>query len=552
MFKTLFLVQIRAILYSMFAKKNAKKKLTALGAGKKGLTAVFTVYVVGCMFMFFGFTFMQLCKPLANAGQSAVYFVFVGLMMFMLMFIGSVFITQKQLYEATDNELLLSMPIPPLYIVLSRMAAVLAVNLIYGIFVAVPALIVYFIVTGFSAVTLLFGLLSSLLLALLSLALSALCGWLLALLISGTRFKNLFMTAFMLAYFFGFMALYMNLQRFMAKMVENGASVADALRRFFPPLFYYGKTIAESDALSFLLLLLMTLVPAVLVSLIVARSFLKIASRGKGSSVSYKYTEKRLSASSVRAAMFKKELRRFLSSPNYFFNAGLGSVFLLLLAGWLAFKGQNFLPADIMASIQNVPAEYIPLLIPPMLALALAFCATTNNSACASLSLEGKAFPSLKSMPLSYADVIIPKIAVNVAWGAVPIVLVAAVCLFRLRFPPLTCLSLLLLGLTAQTFTACWGMFCNLLFPKFDWISEVTVIKQSAASLFGVLGSMGFIGAFAALYFLVFYFVESDNILAAATKTIVPSAAAFFIVATAVTVVLLSTVMKKKYERLSA
>ncbi len=552
MFKTLFLVQMRAILYSMFAKMNAKKKLTALGAGKKGLTVIFTVYVVGCLFFFFGMMFMQLCTQLVAAGQATVYFIFVGLTMFILMFIGSVFITQKQLYEATDNELLLSMPIPPLYIVLSRMAAVLAVNLIYGGFVAIPALVVYFTAAGFNLVTLLIGLFGSLLLSLLSLALSALCGWLLALLLSGTRFKNLFMSIFMMAYFFGFMGVYMNLQKFMSKLIENGATIADALRKAFPPLYHFGKAVAENDALSLLLLVVMTLVPAALVALLVARSFLKIASRGKGSSVSYKYTARRLRASSARAAMFKKELRRFLSSPNYFFNAGLGSVFLVLFAGWIAVKGAAFLPASITVNLQNIPLNLVDALQPLMIAAAMMFCVTTNASACSSLSLEGKAFASLKAMPLSYTDVIGPKIAVNFVWGAVPVLAVAAVCLFRLDFSPLTCFLLFALGIITQLFTACWGMFCNLLFPKLDWLNEVLVIKQSAASLFGILGSMGFMAAFVGVYIAFLYLVARDNPIPAAMNTAMPIGIVFFALMTAVTVVLLFTVMKNKYERLSA
>ena len=59
-------------------------------------------------------------------------------MAFALMFIGSVFTAKSQLFEAKDNELLLSMPVPPGMILLSRMAALLAMNFVLELVVALP------------------------------------------------------------------------------------------------------------------------------------------------------------------------------------------------------------------------------------------------------------------------------------------------------------------------------------------------------------------------------------------------------------------------------
>ena len=41
-------------------------------------------------------------------------------------------------------------------------------------------------------------------------------------------------------------------------------------------------------------------------------------------------------------------------------------------------------------------------------------------------------------------------------------------------------------------FTAVWGLVANLHFPNFTWTSEVTVVKQSAATMLTVFAGMIF------------------------------------------------------------
>ncbi|HZJ75277.1 MAG TPA: hypothetical protein VFD25_01685, partial [Clostridia bacterium] len=132
MFKSLLLTQLRAVFYTMFAAKSTAKKKTPKSIGKKILIGIFAVYVIACMFFFFGIITAEICKPLIEAGLNTEYFVLIGLMTFLLMFIGTVFLTEKQLYEANDNELLLSMPVPPSHIILSRMISILLINIMYG------------------------------------------------------------------------------------------------------------------------------------------------------------------------------------------------------------------------------------------------------------------------------------------------------------------------------------------------------------------------------------------------------------------------------------
>ncbi|HZK21151.1 MAG TPA: hypothetical protein VFC76_02620, partial [Oscillospiraceae bacterium] len=474
MFKSLLLTQLQAVFYTMFAAKSTGKKKTLKGTTKKVLIGLLAVYVIASMFFFFGFITSQLSSPLIGAGLITEYFVLIGLMAFLLMFIGSVFLTEKQLYEARDNELLISMPIPSSHIILSRMISILLINIMYGSMTLIPAGFMYFYETkSFSVITLFFMIIGGLLLSVLSLMLSAVGGFLIASIISNLKRKKLFSTVFMLAFFFAVMGFYMNLQKVMSTLVLKGAALSDALRKVFPPLFFYGKSIAEKDVLSLAILFVITVAPTALIIIKMSTSFIKIATKKKGSANKYRYKEKQLAVGSPRKALLIKEAKKFFSTPTYLMNAGLGSIVILIFAVAIVIKGPSIITSISQLVTNGAVAElpfHINSFLPVMVGGVLAFCTSTNITTSSSLSLEGKSFPLLKSMPLKFVDIVLPKILFNLVWGFIPVLIASAVSLIRLRISFISVTLILLTGLVCQAFTAVWGMLCNVFFNKFDWV----------------------------------------------------------------------------------
>ena len=81
-----------------------------------------------------------------NSGMDWLFFAIMGLMALAMGVFGSVFNTYAGLYQGKDNDMLLSMPIPPAYILLSRMVGVYAMAMLYSGMVYLPAAIVYWFV----------------------------------------------------------------------------------------------------------------------------------------------------------------------------------------------------------------------------------------------------------------------------------------------------------------------------------------------------------------------------------------------------------------------
>ena len=345
--------------------------------------------------------FMQMCPAFCEAGIGWFYFAMAGLVCFALCFIGSVFMSSSQLFRAKDNELLLSMPIKPSAILGSRMAALVLTNYLYGALVIIPAGVVWCIcapVRPFGAVAFIVG---SLLLPFIAVALSAFFGWLISLASARVKRKSLITTVLSLVFLALYMWGYSQLFSYVQKLIENGAEIASAVRRAVPPAYWFGVASESGGVLEFILFVLSCLVPFAVAYAIIAANFTRITTTNRGFK-KIKYREKNLRASGTRAALLKKEYRRFTASPAYMLNAGLGLVFMLMLAVFLAIKQDMF--TEIFGEL--VPGgEESSTVTGPMCA-GLCFCAVMTLISAPSVSLEGSKLWILRSVPVRTRDVL--------------------------------------------------------------------------------------------------------------------------------------------------
>ena len=178
MTKALLRVRFRALFHSMLRQGRRGKRA--------GMTVLFILLFayVGVVFCgMFALMFSQLAPAYHTAGLDWLYFATAGLMALGLSVFGSVFATQSQIYDAKDNWLLLSMPIPPKTILLSRVLPLLALNGVFSLVVLGPAGVIYGTMVGFTPLGVAAFVLCCLGLILLSQSLCCLLGWLLHLLL---------------------------------------------------------------------------------------------------------------------------------------------------------------------------------------------------------------------------------------------------------------------------------------------------------------------------------------------------------------------------------
>ncbi|MDR3278467.1 MAG: hypothetical protein LBT12_06805 [Oscillospiraceae bacterium] len=490
MIRTLLLLNLRAFFTGLIHRGGKKKR----GAGKPLLAALVAVYVVGAMWVSLGALFQSLCAPLFESGLGWLYFALMGIIIFGLCVVSSIFTTQAQIFAARDNDLLLSMPIRPAVILLGRLAMLLTAEYLFEALIALPALVVW-CVNGYAtvagAVLFVFGIL---LLPLLSLAVACLLAWVVALITSRMRNKNIvtlvLSLAFLAAYFWGFS----NLQKYMTALIANGAELADAVRRAIFPAYFFGDAVANGHAGSMGLFALCALVPFGVMCALLSANFIRIITSNRGAKKAA-YREKRLKSSNAGAALFIKELRHYLSNPMLILNMTMGSVFCLAAAVAV------FVKREALLAFFGQFTAVLPGLSPAVaVCVALTFLAMMNFPSASLISLEGKTLWIARSIPVPTRSILLSKLSLHLAAGGLPVLIAAVCCAVAVGETAQDALLIIATPCLFTLTTALFGLVVNLLFPKLDWVNEIQPVKQGLPVLIVMFGGVALLIALGAVY----------------------------------------------------
>ena len=109
------------------------------------------------------------------------------------------------------------------------------------------------------------------------------------------------------------------------------------------------------------------------------------------------------------------------------------------------------------------------------------------------ISLEGKSFNIIKSLPVEPKKILLAKILTsNII--TIPAILICDVIFFSVfKVAIIDIVLILLASIIMPTFTAILGVLINLKYPKMDATSDTEVVKQSMSSMISVFIGM-FIG----------------------------------------------------------
>lgn len=491
MIKALLKKQMLEVFANLFMGNRKKTRRTG-----KALVGYLLLY--GFLFAYLGVTvFLMakfLCKALAPMGLTWFYFAIMALMSLVLGVLGSVFNTYATLYLAKDNDTLLAMPIPPRYILFARLAGVYVSGLFFELLVMLPATVAWLIYGSPTPLGVIFALLIPFVLSFFVLSLSCLLGLLVAAISVRIRHKSLVVTllclAFLGLYFFGYSKL-------MSSLGDLFGMVGDIAEKVKGPLFllYHMGRAAEGNGLSMLLFTGIVLGILFILCFVLSRSFLLLATTNKGLE-GKAYKRANATKKGAFAALFAKELKRFVASPVYMLNCGLGALMLPIMGIMLLiFKDDANLMLPLIVSFLG-DESILPLVLA---AMACAMTAMVNITA-PSVSLEGKNIWIVQSLPVPPCKALYAKLLLHLLIG-VPPTLIAAVCLLIAMKPalpflfliPLAMLLFLLLG-------ALFGLFMNLLFPNLNWTNETVPVKQSMSVMVTLFGGWVLIVAFGALY----------------------------------------------------
>ncbi len=500
MFKTLLKINFAA-----YGKMFAGKKSAKPSKSKMLLYAVLFAYVFG-MFVWTYYQLFEAFAPILHEmGYGWLYFVYVEIMAFALMCIFSIFASKTQLYEARDNDLLLSLPIKPSMILLSRMTTLLIINLLFGLLVMIPSGLAWYGQVAFSPIALASFVLIGLCLSLFALAVSSLFGWLLAAVSAKVRKKSLFETALSIIFLAAYFVFFARLNSILNNLIANAADIAESMSSF-ALLYWIGNACSNGDVLDLLLTVLCTLLPFAAVYALLSASFIKTATAKRGTA-KVKYVDKGLKTSSVDAALRKKEWSMFLSNSSYIVNCGLGALFILAAAVALLVYREEI--SVLSGMLRNADPIYGELML-PICMLVIGCFGSISVPTIASISLEGRSIWVLQTVPVKPQSIFKAKLSVSLWLYMPPVVLCVIALLLCLKAELwLTVLSAVF-PLLMITLYCVMGLVLNLRHHNFNWQNPAEPIKRDAAVLIGMLIDFGTVIALAGGGWLLLYYAKLD------------------------------------------
>lgn len=192
------------------------------------------------------------------------------------------------------------------------------------------------------------------------------------------------------------------------------------------------------------------------------------------------YKMEHLQKSSVMRALYYREWKRYVSSGVYVTNTIIGPFLAVIFACSILVIGM-----DKLQDSMGIPVDIrgvVPFLLGGI------FCVMPTT--CTSVSLEGKEWWIVKSLPIKSNELFACKLLMFVSLIAPFYVVSELLLVIALKPDVRELLWLVVIPVVMVVFSGVFGITVNVKLPVFDWENEVAVVKQSASSLLGGIGGM--------------------------------------------------------------
>ncbi len=387
--------------------------------------------------------------------------------------------------EAYERQIVL--PVTARAILVSRFLSMYVTDMLLGFLVLLPGMAVYGALKGPGLSFWLYGIVAGLFLPLLPMTAASILGALVTGISSRWRRKNIVAIILTMVFVILVLAGSFSLSGMEEGMLEDMAHtivehLEGQISGIYPPARWISQAMLEGRAGSLALFLALS-VGIFLVFLGVLQFFYgKICSLLGANAARGNYRMTGLRARPVLGSLVARDLRRYFASTIYVTNTLIGAVMQVMMVLALFFVGKEQVE-EVLGLIGR------PGLLERVMPLALGFLPGMMPTTAASISLEGKQWWILQTLPVTRQEIARSKILVNLMVAA-PFCLVSeilAVLVLQPGWVDLVCL--VLFPALFLLFSAVVGLAVNARFPVFDWDSEIKVVKQGSSATLTVLAN---------------------------------------------------------------
>lgn len=448
-------------------KKNRIKTFKTL---MLGFIILLIILVYVCLYSYLGMDYLK--EYNLQHYIPIIFFVFTSTFIFMT----TIYKSKNALFDVKDNDMLFSIPIKFKHILASRVLSLYIINLVYAIIIFMPSFILYGIISKQSILFYLIGVLMTLFLPIIPIIIASAFGFLIAIVSSKGKSHKFVELFFTFVVFFAVFFSFSFIRQIGNLFIQNIQNIENFLKKYLYIIYLIKDIISNVNIISFIIFIVINIIVVYLFLLVLSKQYKKILSKLKDEKKLNSKKEKKYVRNGIINSMLKKEVKRYISSTIYVFNTAFGPILYVLLTIYVLIFGNNAINQVLNQGGLGDNSIF------KIIILLTSFIICMTNTACSSISLEGKNFWIVKSLPIKEMDVFKSKILLNII-VAFPITFICTILLYvKLKLNILECILNLVLIMVLALCIAQFGILINLKYPRFDYITETQVVKQSFSS----------------------------------------------------------------------
>lgn len=389
------------------------------------------------------------------------------------------------LFDLGSYERLIAMPLRPTAIAASRFLGMYGFEAALALLVLLPGAAVYgaLLHPDFAFYPMMLA--GALALPAIPMTVGALLGALVYGLSARMRRKNLAAVALsmlaLLAVLAGTMALQLWGGSDDLEILNLTRALFDRMAAAYPPAGWFARSVLRGDLGGCALFLLGSVGVFALAAALVGKRLQPICALLGAHALRTDFRLRKQRRRTVDAALFQREFRRYFASPVYVTNTLTGNLLAVLMCVGLCIAGTRSVFAQL-----PLPVDALTRLMP----LVLAAPFLLSPSSCCAVSMEGRQFWIVKSLPVPAWAVLRAKVGVNLALALPCWALCEGLLLHALRPSGAEAVWLVLLPLGYILWGAVTGLWINLRAPMLNWESERQPVKQGRALVLMMLAGL--------------------------------------------------------------
>lgn len=445
---------------------------------KKILRIILIMYVVGIL-CYYSYKFASLSMK-AFTPLNLEYILLIEYFAFISSFL--ILSNYKKInnlfFKSKDHDMLFALPVKSVYIVISKLIEIYLTALIITLVMILPAYIIY--VSNVST-TIMFNCLYFLtifFIPVIPVIISVIVGYLISFVTSLLRFKELgeYLINGLIVVAVLFISGKTNTMN-QADYANLGKSMVKFFNHYYPLTKMYKQAVFDGNIFTLILFIGINILLFVGLILGVSKSFNYIHGRLNQVRKSKNTKVKEVKSSSPIKAMLKKDYKKLFSSVNYALNSCMGVVLLISISVLILTRSGL---ADVL--IQEFSKSSGKYIFPYLMIMFIGYV----YPVCVSLSMEGKSFYILKTLPIKFKNIIKEKVLFSLSLLIIPITLVITTGFIKLNYSIKFLILITITYILCGVLFALVHLFTDILFIKLNWTSEIKLIKQSIQTLVAI------------------------------------------------------------------